>query len=463
MLRWISLAGLVLVGAGIGLELLTVRTGRTLTGKPVVRVACAAWQKGELPFEAFIEAYRRVHPDLQVELKVLPEGSNNKLSMLWQRGQTPYDVIIAYADEEIHSFIRQGLLADVGQLLTAGRLAPFLPASLAGSTTVGPDGKRHHYMIPFTVEVMVLNARLDLLRQRGLTRPPKTWQQLRQMAARCKGFRQAGRRIWPIACDFSQSLFFGQNVYIPLLAAFTGGHIADSRGRLLIAGPQAERAFDEAKRWYLDGLVSESVKVRGQSDKDFMAGLAVFYPHWQSRGCFAMRDLPDAEIAIWPVPGAEQAGSLVSCYGALIPKPSPVKRQAARFAYQCLSQWIQPAVALSGKMPPVATVYERGFEPDPPWLQKLRRAVGADRPAWLQTVEQLYRQAELPRWMLDLRPALKKGYSFPDQLMWPKVNRELAIEFQRYLDGRYTTAAEALAALQKSVDALYERRRERGL
>jgi len=47
--------------------------------------------------------------------------------------------------------------------------------------------------------------------------------------------------------------------------------------------------------------------------------------------------------------------------------------------------------------------------------------------------------------------------------MWPKVNHELAIEFQRYLDGIHATPSDALAALKKSVDAMYERRRERGM
>ena len=86
-----------------------------------------------------------------------------------------------------------------------------------------------------------------------------------------------------------------------------------------------------------------------------------------------------------------------------------------------------------------------------------------DNPEWLAVVEEAYAHAELPQWMIDLRPALEKGYSFPDKLMWPKVNHELAIEFQRYLDGIHATPAGALAALKKSVDAMYERRRERGM
>jgi len=463
MLRWICVIMLLLVVAAVVAEQYVVRTGRTVTGKPVVRVACASWQMGEMPFEPFIEAYRQTHPEVEVELAILPDDSNNKLVMLWQHDQTPYDVLIAYADEEIHTFIRQGLLADVSDYLTPEQMATFVPASMAGSTVVGSDGRPRRYMVPFTIEMMTLNVQAHLLRQRGHTTPPATWDELRRMAVDCKGFESAGRTVWPMACDFGQGFFFGQNYYIPLLAAFTEGQIADADGRLVITGPEAERAFAEAKQWYLDGLVSESAKVFEQADRDFMAGLAVIYPHWQSRSAYAQLEFPDAEFVPWPVPGSDVAGSLVSCYGAIVPKASRVKEQAVQFAYECLSQWIQPAVAVTGKMPPVSNVYEYGFDKSPAWLQKLQERFARSKPEWLEAVEKVYAQAKLPQWMIDLRPALEKGYSFPDKLMWPKVNHELAIEFQRYLDGIHATPADALAALKKSVDAMYERRRERGM
>ena len=97
MLRWICAIMLLLVVAAVVAEQYVVRTGRTVTGKPVVRVACASWQMGEMPFEPFIEAYRQTHPEVEVELAILPDDSNNKLVMLWQHDQTPYDVLIAYA------------------------------------------------------------------------------------------------------------------------------------------------------------------------------------------------------------------------------------------------------------------------------------------------------------------------------------------------------------------------------
>jgi hypothetical protein len=148
---------------------------------------------------------------------------------------------------------------------------------------------------------------------------------------------------------------------------------------------------------------------------------------------------------------------LVSCYGAIIPKASRSKQQAVQFAYECLSYWIQPCVARTGKMPPVADFYDNGFEANPHWLAALRSRAGSPAPAWLQDVIAAYTDAGIPQWMVDLKPTLQKGYGFPDPMMWPKVRLALAIEFQRYLDGVHKRPADALAALRKTVDDFYKR------
>ncbi len=466
LLQRIAYAGILLFFVLIAAELTYVSSLQRTSDRPVIRIAVASWQVGEMPFESFAQAYEKLNPDVRIELKMLPNQSENKLIMLWQRDRTPYDLVIAYADEEIHTFIGMDALEPVENLLTPEQLDEFLPASLAGSTTIGPDGEKHHYMIPFTVEMMCLNVRRDILKDRGIGRLPSSYADLENMAGSLQGLTSGNLKVWPVAADFGQGVFFGQNFYIPMLADLTDGKITDERGRLDISSDAARQVFVTLRRWYDQGMVSNASNQLGQADRDFQGGLAVMYPHWQSRGqyvkiAFAQVN-PDLEVAIYPAPGADRAGSLTSCYGAFIPKASPNKRVAADVAFQMLSQWIQPAVAASGKLPPVQSVYDRGFDRDPPWLERLREMhadVPADqRPGWLKNVEQVYAEAKLPDWMVHLQPSLLKGYSFPDVTMWGKVAPLLAITFQEWLMGTYGDNVDAaMAKLQERVQDEYSR------
>ena len=227
--------------------------------RPVIRIGCAGWQKAEMPFESFIAAYQQLHPELDIQLKIMPPEDQNKLMMLWMEGRTPLDAVIGLANEEIYTYIQMGVLEDVQNLLTPGQMAEFLPASLDGSSVPGPDGRMHRYMVPFTIEMMCLNVRQDLLARQGITQLPGTYAELQQIASRLGNLQDTtSRKIWPICADFSQYVFFGQNCYVPMLADYTNGKIADARGRLDVSSPEAARVFVTLREWYRRGMVSNS-------------------------------------------------------------------------------------------------------------------------------------------------------------------------------------------------------------
>lgn len=435
--------------------------------RPVIRIGCAGWQKAEMPFESFIAAYQALHPEIDIQLKVMPPEDQNKLMMLWQEGRTPLDLVIAFANEEIHTYTQMGVLEDVQNLLTPQQMAAYLPASLDGSSVRGPDGHMCHYMIPFTVEMMCLNVRQDLLDSQGLTGMPATYAELQKMATALKSIQDnTGHTVWPICADFSQYVFFGQNSYVPMLADFTDGHIADAKGRLDVTSRAAAKVFVTLRQWKKQGLVSNQSTNFQQADRDFQSGLGVIYPHWQSRGPLVEQELltvnPKVKVSIYPAPGAERAGSLVSCYGAIIPDCSPNKKLAAQVAYDLLSHWVQPAVVTTGKLSPIRSVYEHGFDKRPPWLQELQSRYAstpmADRPVWLADIERIYAEATRPEWMVRLQPSLFKGYTFPDVTMWGKVWPALAITFQEWLAGKYGDDVDsAMKTLQQRIDTEYAR------
>ena len=468
MLQRLSYILLALLVALVVAEQAYVARLQKPLARPVVRIGCAGWQKSEMPFESFIAAYQQLHPEIDIQLKVMPPEDQNKLMMLWMEGRTPLDAVIGLANEEIYTYIQMGVLEDVQNLLTPEQMAEYLTASLDGSSVPGLDGRMHRYMIPFTIEMMCLNVRQDLLAKQGITQLPATYAELQEMAGRLGDLQDStGRKIWPVCADFSQYVFFGQNSYVPMLADYTNGKITDQRGRLDVSSPEAARVFVTLRQWAREGMVSNSCTNYQQADRDFQAGLGVVYPHWQSRGPMVERELlkvdPNVKVVIYPAPGADRAGSLVSCYGAIIPACSPNKKVAARVCYDLLSHWVQPAVAATGKLPPIKSIYEAGaFDRNPDWLRQLRVSYAnvpvSQRPEWLQEVEKVYADAALPAWMIRLQPSLFKGYTFPDVTMWGKVWPALVITFQEWLADKYgQDVSAAMQVLQQRIDIEYKR------
>ena len=183
--------------------------------RPVVRIGCAGWQKAEMPFESFIAAYQQLHPELDIQLKVMPPEDQNKLMMLWMEGRTPLDAVLGLANEEIYTYIQMGVLEDVQNLLTPEQMAGYLPASL--------DGPAHRSRRPHAPLHDPLHHRDDVPQRPPGSARPARHHQSPQHLRRTAGPRQpvsslqdsTGRKVWPVCIDFSQYVFFGQNAYVP--------------------------------------------------------------------------------------------------------------------------------------------------------------------------------------------------------------------------------------------------------
>jgi hypothetical protein len=187
-----------------------------------------------------------------------------------------------------------------------------------------------------------------------------------------------------------------------------------------------------------------------QAADDFRAKIAVMLPNWQSRGFWAMRDMEEGEkrIGIGPCPGSREVGSLIAHYIGVIPQPSPVPREAARFLVEAACFDLQSGIGKAGKMPTIKHIYDRedldaateSGGAVPPEIQGLR-----------DLVDTSYR---VPKWMLSLRPTLDKGYVVPDPLTWNRTRDIVATEFQKYLE-EDISAEEALARAEFQIDQLY--------
>ena len=330
--------------------------------------------------------------------------------------------------------------------LSAGLLDEFLPGYLENCRLVDPRiGEERLYGLPFMGEIHALNYRKDMLAEQGIAESqlPDTWEDFERLARR---LRDPEQKQYGMTFDLSTN-FFTQNDYVPMLRALAGD-VEDEQGRLDVSSPEAAETFRILKRWYEEGLMPAGALTPYQAADDFRAKIAVLFPNWQSRGFWAIKGMEDGEkhIGIGPCPESNKVGSLLAHYVGVIPRASPVPREAARVLVEAICFDLQPGVAKAGKMSTIKYIYDRQDpdsrpNPAPPAIEELRKLV-----------EPSYR---VPGWMLSLRPTVDLGYCVPDPITWNRVRDIVGIEFQKYLS-EDITAEEALARAKRQIDKLYQ-------
>ncbi len=414
-------------------------------GIKTIRLGIASWQKKEFPWDATIAAYEKDHPDVRVRLSIIPDGSINSQLLFWAKSNhTDYDVVVAWADEEIHPFIdynwntpdpqRRSLLINIRDHLTPEQLDSFHPSLFVGCSRKDPQtGQMNIYEMPWLGEVLALNYSKEYFAQRGLAKPPETWDEVEEACAKLKGLTdQYGNPVAPLSMNFANGGFFVQNCYIPMLAAFKGDKgPADDKGRLDISSPQAIETFNRLKKWYREGYISVNCMIGASVEQDLRVKRSVMYPHWQSRGLFAVKDHGSQAIGIAPSPGAKTSGALAATYGCVIPKCSPNIPEAVEFCYQafCTDKYgFQTAVA-------------KGWRDD-----ISGKIIGGGK---MPVLKALYSRTDLPREITDLGSALDRTYFYPDPANWTQCADIMLTEFQKFIKKDDATAEQALKTIAR--------------
>jgi len=234
---------------------------------------------------------------IRVERLPAPEGSLNKLALwrqLLQQGTAAPDV---YSIDVIWSAILDQYLMDLKPYF-ANDLSSQYPVVVA-SYTVGDK----LVAIPHHAYVGVLLYRTDLLRRYGYREPPKTWDELEQMATRiqagerAKGVKDFWGYVWQGAID--EDLTCNG---LEWQMSEGGGRIIEDDKTISVNNPQTIRAWQRAARW-VGSISPPSVIAYAKWDAQnvWSSGKAAFFRGWES----------DYSLITLPVP----AGSALTEFG----------------------------------------------------------------------------------------------------------------------------------------------------
>jgi multiple sugar transport system substrate-binding protein len=193
------------------------------------------------------------------------------------------------------------------------------------------------YGVPWKMDAGMLYYRKDLLEKGGFSDPPKTWDELRDMAE--KVVRDSGTRFGFVF----QGANYEGGVCNGLEFIWThGGEVLDPNdsSKVIIDSPESVAGITAEQGMVSDGVAPEGVAnyTELESETTFLKGDAVFCRNWPYMyGMTTMSDVSSIQpeqVGVAPLPVGEGQSHAVSCLGGwnlLINASSEMKDEAWDF------------------------------------------------------------------------------------------------------------------------------------
>jgi multiple sugar transport system substrate-binding protein len=403
------------------LALLLTTCARNTDEREVVRFWAMGYE-GEVVAQLIPEFERR-NPGIHVEVQQLPWTAAHEKLLTAFAGDALPDVC-SLDNTWIPEFALLGALTP---------LDPYLAASadveakdyFAGAWDSGViDGQV--YAVPWYVETRVPFYRTDLLREAGVTQPPRTWDEWREALAAIKA--KVGPDRYAILLplnEFEPMLNLAIQQPDPLLR--DGGRYGNFRS------PGFKRTLAFYKEMFDKGWAPRATNTQIANVWDeFGRGYFAFYVNGPWNIAEFRKRLPSRLARSWttmPLPGPDGPGASVSG-GTSFVLFKQSKRKAA--AWELIAFLSDPATqarfhALTGDLPPRRSAWASPALTSDPYTRAFR--------------EQLERARPTPK--------------VPE---WERIAQEMRIVGEQMVGGRYTVD-EAAAELDRRADQMLEKRR----
>lgn len=382
----------------------------------------AMGSEGEI-VRRLIPEFERRNPDIRVEVQQLPwTAAHEKL-------------LTAFAGDALPDVCALGN-SWIPEFALLGALTPLDP-HLARSPGVSPDDyfrgawesgelHGHVYAVPWYVETRLPFYRADLLREAGVARPPRDWDEWRESLAAVK--RHVGPQRYAILLplnEFEPLLNLGIQQPDPLLRD-------DGRyGNFRSAGFRRALAF--YKEMFEQGWAPpvSNNQISNVWD-EFGRGYFSFYVSGPWNIAEFRKRLPPAVANAWmtmPLPGPDGPGASVAGGTSFVIFQSSQRKDAA---WKLIAYLSEPQVqtqfhGLTGDLPP-------------------------RRSAW--TSPALTRDP----YARAFRDQLERARAAPKVPEWERIAQEMRIVGEQMIGGRYDVDS-AAAELDRRTDAILEKRR----
>jgi len=304
--------------------------------------------------QPLIDKFNKQSKDFKVQYREMPTDSGayfDKLRTQFQAGGGDIDVMGADVIWPAQ-FAANGWILDVTDKFPKSDQSQFLPGPIQ---SLMYDGKI--YGVPWFTDAGLLYYRADLLEKSGYSDPPKTWDELQQMAVKVakdqkipNGFVFQGDQYEGGVCNGLEYIWTN------------GGDVLDpsDASKVVIDSPEAAAGLAVEQGIVEDGVAPQAVATYTETETDpaFLGNKSVFARNWPYMYALAgTKDFPDVkpeQIGVAPLPVTEGNG-LVSCLGGwnmLINAQTDMPDEAWEFVAWMTSEQGQRQRALAASLLP---------------------------------------------------------------------------------------------------------------
>jgi len=378
--------------------------------------------------QSLIDEFNKQSEGFKVTYQEMPTDSGayfDKLRTQFQAGGGNIDVIGADVIWPAQ-FAANGWLLDVTDRFPKSEQSQFLDAPIQ---SLMYDGKI--YGVPWFTDAGLLYYRADLLEKSGYSDPPKTWDEMQEMAVKVAkdqkidyGFVFQGDQYEGGVCNGLEYIWTN------------GGDVLDPNdpNKVVIDSPEAAAGLAIEQGIVEDGVAPQAVATYTETETDpaFLGNKAVFARNWPYMYALAgTKDYPDVKpemIGVAPVPVTPGNG-LVSTLGGwnmLINAQTDMPDEAWEFVQWMTSEQAQKKRALDASLLPT-------------------------RPS-------LYKDKEIKETLpvvVQGEEALKNTKSRPVSPYYSDMSLEMQEQFNGVVKGD-TSPEDAVASLQDSLTEIIE-------
>jgi multiple sugar transport system substrate-binding protein len=312
--------------------------------------------------QKLVDKFNEQHKgEFQVNYRAMPTDTGqyfDKLQTEFQAGQSNIDVIggdVIWPAQ----LAANGWVMDVSDRFPESEQSKYLTPPLESLTYEGKI-----YGVPWFTDAGMLYYRKDLLEESGFSEPPKTWDELRQMALDVSqntgtkyGFVFQGSNYEGGVCNGCEHIWTH------------GGDILDPQdpSKVVVDSPEAVAGLETYRSWITDGVAPQAVSTYTESETDpaFLGGDAVFARNWPYMYALAgTEDYPKVkpeQLGVAPLPVAQGVPSVSALGGwnMLISELSDMKEEAWEFVQWMTGEAAQKQRALEASLlPTLKSLYE---------------------------------------------------------------------------------------------------------
>ncbi len=382
-------------GAQLGSNLLGWHVAKAAPAK-TLRIGIYAYMTQGVPFDQVVKNYQQSHPDVTVAVDPLPAGLVadwqavvRKFTLEARQRQASVDLLIGPTP-----WIEPAPLAQAEAIEPLDNLLPKqvindLYRGVLRESTFAGDGKI--YILPWWTDVTGLIYRRSYLQEgAGTDRPPETWEQVLAYAEKIRA--KFGTRVYAYGADWWAS----HRLFLPLLVTLTREPY-DKDG----IWKMDTDAFVEALGWIqkLYAFMPAASQQDLGSSRVFQAGGLAMESYWQTQMLRALQaGQPASDMAMAPNPRGRNSGTIFWTAGAVIPKHSANKEEAARFMVEgMLDPFAVQKTFDNWKIVPFHSVIAKLGDKLPAWAPPLLGTLSSAQPIpmnpyWLGVEQPIFKE-----------------------------------------------------------------------